>query len=96
LASYKFKIHYRKGNKNSKADALSRRSDYLVKKKKEPAAILKIDEEETIRYNTNYVAEIVKYAAESEIEIIRDYHDNTTVGHKKVIQILEKLKKADI
>jgi hypothetical protein len=96
LAFYKFKIYYRKENDNGKTDILNRRSDYLVKKKKEPAAIFKINKKGIINYNTNYIAEIVKYAAESEIEIIRNYYNNITAGHKKVIQIFEKLKRAGI
>jgi hypothetical protein len=96
LASYKFKIYYRKENNNGKTDALSRRSDYLIKEGKKPAVILKINKKEIISCNANYITEIVKYTAESEIEIIRNYHDDITAGHKKVIQIFEKLKKTGI
>jgi hypothetical protein len=96
LASYKFKIYYRKGSKNGKADALSRRSDYLVKKGKEPAVILRIDDQETISCNINFIAEVTKYAEGSVEEIIRDFYNNTTAGHKGVTQIFNKIKKAGI
>ena len=29
LATFKFKIHYRKGSENARADAMSRREDYI-------------------------------------------------------------------
>jgi hypothetical protein len=96
LASYKFKIHYRKGSENGKADALSRRSNYLVKEGIEPAAILRIDNQETISCNTNFIAEITNYAVESVIEVIRNFYNNTTAGHKRVTQILNRIKKAGI
>jgi hypothetical protein len=96
LASYKFKIYYRKGNENGKADALNRRSDNLVKKEREPAAILKIDDQGTISYNANFIAEVTNYAVESVTEIIRDFYDDTTAGHKGVTQILNRIKRAGI
>jgi hypothetical protein len=96
LASYKFKIYYRKESKNGKADALNRRSDYLVKKEREPAAILKIDNQETISYNINFIAEVTNYAVESVIKVIRDFYNNTTAGHKEVTQILNRIRKTGI
>jgi hypothetical protein len=96
LASYKFKIHYRKGSKNGKADALNRRSDYLVKEGKEPAAILRIDDQGIISCNTNFIAEVTNYAEGSVSETIRDFHDDTTAGHKEVTQTLNKIRKTDI
>jgi hypothetical protein len=96
LASYRFKIYYRKKNKNGKADALNRRSDYPVKKEREPAAILRIDDQETISYNTNFIAEITNYIIKSITKIIRDFYDDTTAGHKKVTQIFNKIKKTGI
>ena len=96
LASYRFKIHYRKGSENGKADALSRRSDYLVKEGKEPAAILRIDDQGTISCNANFIAEITSYAEGSVSETIRDFHDDTTAGHKGVTQTLNKMRRAGI
>jgi predicted ATPase len=96
LASYKFKIYYRKGSENGKADALSQRSDYLVKKGREPAAILRIDNQKIISCNANLIAEVTNYAVESVIKIIRDFYNNTTAGHKGVTQTLNKIRKAGI
>ena len=96
MASYRFKIYYRKENKNGKADALNRRSDYLVKKGKEPAVILRIDNQEIISCNTNFIAEVTKYAEGSVEEIIRNFYNNTTTGYRGVTQIFNKIKKAGI
>ena len=96
MASYKFKIYYRKRSKNGKADTLNRRSDYLVKEEREPAVILRIDNQGIISYNTNFIAEVTNYAVESVTKIIRDFYNNTTAGHKGVTQTLNKIKKAGI
>jgi hypothetical protein len=96
LASYKFKIYYRKESKNGKTDALNRRSDYLIKKGKEPAAILRIDDQGTISCNTNFIAEVTNYAVELVIKIIRDFYNNTTAGHKGVTQTLNKIRRTSI
>jgi hypothetical protein len=96
LVSYKFKIYYRKESENGKTDALNRRSDYLIKKKRELAVILRIDNQETISCNANFIAEVTNYAVESVTKIIRDFYNNTTAGHKGVTQILNKIKKTGI
>ena len=41
LAAYNFVIIYRKGSENARADALSRRTDYVGPKQERPRAILK-------------------------------------------------------
>jgi RNase H-like domain found in reverse transcriptase len=41
LASYNFRITYRKGSENAKADALSRRADYMEDASIESNAILR-------------------------------------------------------
>ncbi|OBT70641.1 hypothetical protein VF21_10648 [Pseudogymnoascus sp. 05NY08] len=41
LAAYNFTITYRKGSENVRADALSRRTDYISPKEERPRAILK-------------------------------------------------------
>jgi predicted ATPase len=96
LASYKFKIYYRKGSENGKTDALNRRSDYLIKKGREPAVILRINNQRIISYNTNFIAEVTNYAVESVTKIIRDFYNNTTAGHKGVTQIFNKIKRTSI
>jgi predicted ATPase len=96
LVSYKFKIYYRKGSENGKTDALNRRSDYLIKKGREPAVILRIDNQKIISCNTNFIAEVTNYAVKSVIKIIRDFYNNTTAGHKGVTQMLNKIKRTGI
>ena len=44
LAAYNFQIAYRKGSENARADALSRRTDYVRPKQERPRAILKTTE----------------------------------------------------
>ena len=41
LAAYNFTIAYCKGSENARADALSRRTDYVSPKEERPRAILK-------------------------------------------------------
>jgi hypothetical protein len=50
LASYNFTITYRKGSENARADALSRRTDYIGPKEERPRAILK-ETDAGIQYN---------------------------------------------
>ena len=50
LAAYNFTITYRKGSENARADALSRRTDYVGPKEERPRAILK-KTEEGMQYN---------------------------------------------
>ena len=52
LSSYNFRIQYRKGSENGRADALSRRSDYFQDGKElSQKAVLMVDNEGHIRYN---------------------------------------------
>jgi hypothetical protein len=50
LAAYNFTITYRKGSENARADALSRRTDYVRPKEERPRAILK-KTDEGMQYN---------------------------------------------
>ena len=56
LSAYNFKILYRKGSENARADALSRRADYLQNKKDISHAILKYGQEGNMEYNTQVLA----------------------------------------
>lgn len=56
LSSYNFQIIYRKGSENAKADALSRRTDYLKDKPKTIQAILRTDTEGNLEYNRHVIA----------------------------------------
>ena len=50
LAAYNFTITYCKGSENTRADALSRRTDYIGPKQERPRAILK-QTEVGLQYN---------------------------------------------
>ena len=56
LSAYNFKIHYRKGTENTRADALSRRTDYLKDIPKTKESILKFDTQGSITYNKKTLA----------------------------------------
>jgi len=51
LSSFNCKIIYRKGSENARADALSRRTDYMKGVKKEQHAILRQNEDGTLQIN---------------------------------------------
>ena len=51
LAAYNFKIHYRKGSLNGKADALSRRADHMRDIPKTEDHVLRINNDDTMEYN---------------------------------------------
>ena len=48
---YNFQITYRKGSENAKADALSRRADYIDRAEENVSAILCQGYKETIEFN---------------------------------------------
>jgi hypothetical protein len=58
LSIYNFAILYRKGSKNAKADALSRREDYISKTVKRPKAILR-QGKNGLKYNYEILATIL-------------------------------------
>jgi hypothetical protein len=60
LAKYNFKITYRKGTENARADALSRRSDFIGKTDRKEALLKKRDG--SLEYNSEIaiVFEVVK------------------------------------
>ncbi|KAI7411517.1 hypothetical protein KC336_g12012 [Hortaea werneckii] len=52
LATFKLKIHYRKGSENGRADALSRRTDYMKGDKPQQFQLLKQNADGTLQVNT--------------------------------------------
>ena len=56
---YNFRIQYYKGNKNAKADALSRRADYQDRKESNIFAILKVDRNSIIPNKVEIAATII-------------------------------------
>jgi len=55
LATYDFKITYRKGIENTRADALSRRPDYIAERKPMNHAILQVNHDGTIGLNKKQI-----------------------------------------
>ena len=56
LSSFNFEIHYRKGSENAKADALSRRPDYMGNKPKTISSILEQHQDGKLTYNHRLLA----------------------------------------
>ena len=56
LSSYNFEIHYRKGSENTKADALSRRPDYMEERPEVKQSVLQQTEKGTLKYNHQVAA----------------------------------------
>src|SRR5438270_13030016 len=51
LSAYNFKIVYRKGSENQRADALSRRADYMQGKEPRQNTILRLNRKGDLEYN---------------------------------------------
>jgi hypothetical protein len=65
LATYNFRISYVKGTENARADALSRKPEYLNNKKHESRAILK-QEEDSLVFNIQHLAATVSSPLHTE------------------------------
>ena len=92
LSAYNFRIAHVKGTENGRADALSRRQDYLKDTKPTPQALLKqTDKGLTFRsYQT-----LATMSQEVE-DVIRQYHDDPTAGHpgiQKTLHLVQRYKK---
>jgi hypothetical protein len=51
LATFKFKIHYRKGSENARADAISRREDYIKREQKPSVQVIVQNSDGTLQIN---------------------------------------------
>ena len=51
LATFKFKIHYRKGSENARADAMSRREDYMKGEQKPGVQVMVQNSDGTLQIN---------------------------------------------
>jgi RNase H-like domain found in reverse transcriptase/Reverse transcriptase (RNA-dependent DNA polymerase)/Integrase zinc binding domain/Chromo (CHRromatin Organisation MOdifier) domain/Aspartyl protease len=71
LASYNFRIVYRKGSENAQADALSRRADYMTAEGRDAPAIFRIQEDGLV-YNKPEIAATWKVVPDQEIGNDRD------------------------
>src|SRR5256885_2592636 len=89
LSSYNFTITYRPGAHNTKADALSRRADYIPQNAKEERPPLLRLQDKKITYNPT----MIKYLSATLPQDLEDrvrsaYQDDTTT--KSILQQLEK------
>ncbi len=82
LVNYKFQIHYKKGNENGKADALSRQSDH-EEVKKIHAEILSEDNKEILTKGLAAMYK-VKQALLTDEELIWVYHNSRADEHLEV------------
>ena len=77
LGQYKFKIHYTLGKENGRADALSRRSNYIENKDSNERAILRQENDGSLVPNTQTLATIAKIEEPSMInKIIKAYNED--------------------
>ncbi len=91
LAMYDFKITHVRGTENGRADALSRRPDYMEGLEPEPASILK-KEGNCLTYKApkNQLALMDIDLTESQKQqVMQERHDQKTAGHKGVAKTIE-------
>lgn len=62
LATFKMKIHYRKGSENARADAMSRRQDYMKGSKPQEFQLLKQNADGTLQINKIAATSLVDMA----------------------------------
>ncbi|OCK72643.1 hypothetical protein K432DRAFT_316160, partial [Lepidopterella palustris CBS 459.81] len=60
LATFNFKIVYRKGSENKVANALSRQPNYIEELKPDYKAVLAINKEGSLRYNYPKLALVLR------------------------------------
>jgi len=82
LADYEFQIHYKKGNENGEADALSRRPDHKGVETIH-AEILREDEEGTLTKGLAATYK-VENTPLTDKELIKICHDSRAGGHLEV------------
>jgi len=82
LADYKFQIHYKKGNENDEADALSRQSDH-EEVKKIHAEILSEDDKGILTKNLAATYKM-KQAFLTDEELIQVCHNSRANEHLEV------------
>jgi hypothetical protein len=96
LGSMKFKIEYRPGRENGRADALSRRTDIAGTKEVVGAAILKTNPDGSLgpTQQFNNMMQITNdVPTELQDEIIRQHHDDPVHGHPGVARTMELIRR---
>ena len=109
LGQYKFKICYTPGKDNGRADALSRRTDYMKDKAIFNQAILRRNSDGSLSPNVHEINAIVsivedieerfptnkkvRIPLDLEIDIISRHHDDAVSGHVGIEKTLEQLRR---
>jgi len=109
LGEYKFKILYTPGKDNVRADALSRRSDYMETKETFSHSILKRNQDGSLSANIIEVNAIeraledpdeefptherIRVAEDQEKDVIKALHDNPVSGHPGIEKTLEQIRR---
>jgi RNase H-like domain found in reverse transcriptase/Reverse transcriptase (RNA-dependent DNA polymerase)/Integrase zinc binding domain/Chromo (CHRromatin Organisation MOdifier) domain/Retroviral aspartyl protease len=92
LASYDFKINHVRGTENGRADALSRRPDYMTGTSLTPSSILKKDGNALVyrKPQTNVLALMdMKLSDSQKLAVIQERHDSKTAGHPGISKTIE-------
>ena len=79
LSKYDFKIVYRKGSENQRADALSRRADYMQGEEEVAHTILRQTDDGSLEYNRQ-IATLVKVMPGNWIERIKSAYDKDAMA----------------
>lgn len=79
MATFNFRITYRKGTENARADALSRRPDYMSDEKLESHAIFREEQGELV-YNRPQLAATLTISAAPTLEWIRSNYDKDPIA----------------
>ena len=87
MSRYNFKITYRKGSENAKADALSRRSDYIKDKETVSHAIFE-DNGEALMYNHPELNATLQVEDTQTLENIRQAYANDATA-RRILENLE-------
>ena len=85
LATFNFRISYIKGTENARADALSRKPEYLQNKTHESHAVLKQDGDSLV-FNRKELATISTLVDEDWTTRIRQQYDRDTVAKEQLEQ----------
>ena len=99
LASYNFQIHYRKGSKNGRADALSQRSDLTTEETQERSLFtgkgktLVLDKPEVATLHQDNISKQRHVPEKDQRKVISDHHDRPLLGHPghdKTIELIQQ------